>query len=482
MKEIVHVHIGQTGVQIASAVWELYCLEHGIMPNGVAVDQQGGSRDSGANVIFFPTGGQMVPRAVLVDLEPSVVDEIRTGAYRRLFNSEFMLTGKEDAASNFARGYYSVGNELSELCMDRIRKVMETCESPQGFMMFRSFGGGTGSGFMANICQKMKRDYAKQSHLEFSVYPSPRVSTVIVEPYNAVLTAHSTIPNIDVSFLFDNEALYEICARLLDVPNPTYTNLNRLLAQVVSSITASLRFEGSLNVDLIEFQTNLVPYPRIHFPLITYAPIVPVSKAAYENLTTTNLVTSCFDPSNHMIKVDPRDGKYMACCLLFRGDVNPNEVNEAVQRMRKTIKFVEYAPTGFKVGINYMPPSFVPGGDLARVNKALVMLSNTSAITPAWSRLNNKFGMMFKRRAFVHHYVGEGMEESEFTEAQEDLKALEHDYSDAKLCNSEYETPSDLYVSWMEDSIRSTVEVEAGLKFLGQRGTGRFEEPRWKED
>uniref|UniRef100_A0A0A9VWL8 Tubulin alpha chain n=1 Tax=Lygus hesperus TaxID=30085 RepID=A0A0A9VWL8_LYGHE len=430
MKEIVHVHIGQTGVQIASAVWELYCLEHGIMPNGQAVDRP--DKDPGSSVIFYPTGGQMVPRAVLVDLEPTPIDEIRTGAYRRLFNSEFMLTGKEDAASNFARGYYTVGNELSGLCLDRIRKVVETCDSLQGFMMFRSFGGGTGSGFMANIVEKMKKDYTK-TICEFSVYPSPRVSTVIVEPYNAVLTTHSTIPNVDVSFLFDNEALYDICARLLDVPNPTYTNLNRLLAQVVSSITASLRFEGSLNVDLIEFQTNLVPYPRIHFPLITYAPIMPAAKASHENLTTGHLVTSCFDPSNHMIKVDPRDGKYMACCLLFRGDVSPNDVNEAVARMKstKSIKFVEYSPTGFKVGLNYMPPSYVPGGDLARVNKALVMLSNTSAITPAWSRLNNKFAMMFKKRAFVHHYVGEGMEESEFTEAQEDLKALEHDYGDA---------------------------------------------------
>ncbi len=61
----------------------------------------------------------------------------------------------------------------------------------------------------------------------------------------------------------------DICRRNLDIERPTYTNLNRLLAQVVSSITASLRFDGALNVDLTEFQTNLVPYPRIHFPLAT---------------------------------------------------------------------------------------------------------------------------------------------------------------------------------------------------------------------
>ena len=76
----------------------------------------------------------------------------------------------------------------------------------------------------------------------------------------------------------DNEAIYDICRSSLAVGRPTYTNLNRVIAQIISSITASLRFDGALNVDLNEFQTNLVPYPRIHYPLATYQPIMGAEK------------------------------------------------------------------------------------------------------------------------------------------------------------------------------------------------------------
>lgn len=94
-----------------------------------------------------------------------------------------------------------------------------------------------------------------------------------MEPYNSILTTHTTLEHSDCAFMVDNEAIYDICRRNLDIERPTYTNLNRLIGQIVSSITASLRFDGALNVDLTEFQTNLVPYPRIHFPLATYAPV-----------------------------------------------------------------------------------------------------------------------------------------------------------------------------------------------------------------
>jgi tubulin alpha len=166
--------------------------------------------------------------------------------------------------------------------------------------------------------------------------------------------------------MVDNEAIYNICKRNLDVPQPSYENLNRLIAQgipainrsdytVVSSITASLRFEGSLNVDLTEFQTNLVPYPRIHYPLISCAPIISKAKAQHESHRVQDITFQCFEPHNQMVVCDPRTAHYMACALLYRGDVVPRDANQAISsiKTRRTIQFVDWCPTGFKLGINY---------------------------------------------------------------------------------------------------------------------------------
>ncbi|EPB67650.1 Tubulin/FtsZ family, GTPase domain protein [Ancylostoma ceylanicum] len=339
------------------------------------------------NTFFAETaGGKHVPRCLFVDLEPTVVDEVRTGTYRELFHPEQLLSGKEDAANCYARGRYTIGREMIDRYFGKFA----------GFLVFHSFGGGTGSGFLSLLMERLSTEYGKKPKLEFAIYPAPQVSTAMVEPYNSILMTHTTLEHSDCSFMADNEAIYDICRRNLDLARPTYTNLNRLIAQIVSSITASLRFDGALNVDLTEFQTNLVPYPRIHFPLVTYAPLVSAERAYHEQNTVADMTNTCFEPGSQMVKCDPRRG------------------------------------------------------------------NNTSAIAEAWARLDHKFDLMYSKRAFVHWYVGEGwlkrktaevkgmiahlgMEEGEFSEAREDMAALERDYEE--IGADEYPDDDDTYTA-----------------------------------
>lgn len=210
-----------------------------------------------------------------IDLEPSVVDEVRKGPYQRLFQPDTLISGKEDAADNFARGYYTIGKQDVNHYLNTIQKQVEKCSNLQGFLLVHSLGGGTGSGLGSLLLRKLSDEYEKKTKVNFSIFPSPQMGASVVEPYNSVLASRILIEESDLTVMFDNESLYRVSCDQLGIESPSFGNINRLIARTISSLTSAQRFPGPINGTLREYVMNLVPYKTVHFLVPSLAPLVP---------------------------------------------------------------------------------------------------------------------------------------------------------------------------------------------------------------
>mmetsp|Transcript_5822 Transcript_5822/g.10387 ORF Transcript_5822/g.10387 Transcript_5822/m.10387 type:complete len:445 (-) Transcript_5822:32-1366(-) len=433
MPEVISIHLGQTGVQVGNSCWQLFCLEHGITPDGLLSSGfSAGGETSFGNFFNETPEGKHVPRSVFVDSDPDTIDELRTGSSRQLFKPEQLISGKESASNNYARGYYTVSKEILDPSLECIRRIADSCVNLEGFHVYYAVGGGTGSGFGALLLEKLSEEYPKKLKLGFTVFPRPQTSTVVVEPYNAILSAHSLLENIDSSVILGNDAIFDISRHKLNIKSPSYSNLNHLVAQVVSSLTASFRFESSFNAGLTEFQSNLVPFPRYCFLLSSYSPFIPAGRVLHVDPSASELAINAFDPSNMMAKCNPGQGKYFSICLTYRGDVVPTQVSSAAVSLStmKTIQFADWRPN-YKVGITHQTPEALPGSGLAKVVRDACMVSNSSAISEVISGIAYKFDRMFANRSYVHAYCcTESLEEGTFIEARENLEGLEREYEE----------------------------------------------------
>eukprot|EP01083_Nonionella_stella_P221120 790367_1 len=203
VREVITISVGQCGNQLGTTTWKQYCAEHFIDSSIDPIwKKQGPSKylshqpnrqiqnNDNSFTCFFEEipDKHFIARNISIDLEPNVIDNIKTSSLSNIFNHEHLLNGNEDAASNFARGHYTIGAEIIDKYNETMRKIVDHCDNIQGFIINHSVSGGTGSGLGALILERIAIDYRKKSKISFSVYPSPNLSTSITEPYNALLT------------------------------------------------------------------------------------------------------------------------------------------------------------------------------------------------------------------------------------------------------------------------------------------------------
>ncbi|XP_053486578.1 tubulin beta chain-like isoform X2 [Ictalurus furcatus] len=421
MREIVSLQIGQCGNQIGEMFWTVFSDEHGIDPTG----NYNGNSDlqlHRINVYYNEATGEYVHRTVLVDLESGTMDSVRSGPFGQIFRPDNLVFGLSSASNYWAKGHYTEGAELVDSVLDVVRREAESCDCLQGFQLTHSLGGGTGSGMGTLLISKIREGYPDRIINTFSVVPSPKVSDVAVEPYNATLSVHQLVQNTDETFCVDNKALFNICSHTLKLRTPNYSDLNNLVSHTMSGVTTCLRFPGQLNADLRKLAVNMVPFARMHFFIPGLAPLTSTDSQPYRALTVPELIRQMFDAKNMMVACDPRHGRYLTAAAIFRGSVSTSDVEMGMfdVQNRYSRNFGDWIPNNMMTAVCDIPPH--------GVKMAATFTANNTAIQELFIRLSTQFMAMFRGRRFLHWYTAEGMDEMEFTEAESNMADLVSEY------------------------------------------------------
>ncbi|KAK9702062.1 Tubulin/FtsZ family, GTPase domain [Popillia japonica] len=365
------------------------------------------------------------------------MDSVRSSAYGKLFRPDNFIFGQSGAGNNWAKGHYTEGAEIVDAVLEVVRKEAESCDCLQGFQLAHSLGGGTGSGMGTLLMSKIREEYPDRIMNTYSVIPSPKVSEVVLEPYNATLSVQQLIENSDQTYCIDNEALYDICFKTLKMVSPSYADLNHLVSLTMSGVTTCLRYPGQLNADLRKLGVNMVPFPRLHFFVPSFAPLTARGNVQYRNITVSELTSQMFDPRNMMAACNPLNGRYLTVATIFRGIVSMKEIDQKILEIQTKNSgfFVEWIPNNIKVAVCDIPPP--------NLKMASIFIGNTTAIQEIFKRISEQFTAMFRRRAFLHWYISEGMDEMEFTEAESNMNDLISEYQQYQVAEAHEEYEED---------------------------------------
>lgn len=374
-----------------------------------------------------------IPRAVLLDLEPRVINTIMGSAYSKLYNPENVYLSKHGggAGNNWASGY-SQGDKLQEEVFDIIDREADGSDSLEGFILCHSIAGGTGSGMGSFIMERLADRYPKKLIQTFSVFPNQdEISDVVVQPYNSMLTLRRLTSAADSVVVLDNTALNRIACDRLHIQNPSFSQINNLVSTIMSVSTTTLRYPSYMNNNLIGLMAPLIPTPQLHFLMTGYTPLTSDSDVNSQQTvnvrktTVLDVMRRLLQPKNMMVSTGPDKTNhhcYISILNIIQGEVDPTQVHKSLQRIRdrKMAQFIPWGPTSIQVALSRSSP-YVQSNH--RVSG--LMLANHTSICSLFERALNQYDKLRKRGAFLDQFRREDIFKDDLTELDESRETVD---------------------------------------------------------
>eukprot|EP00455_Lapot_gusevi_P052697 TRINITY_DN8062_c0_g1_i4.p1 TRINITY_DN8062_c0_g1~~TRINITY_DN8062_c0_g1_i4.p1 ORF type:complete len:466 (+),score=90.15 TRINITY_DN8062_c0_g1_i4:76-1473(+) len=441
-REIITLQVGQCGNQIGMEFWKRLCAEHGINSEGIIEDFAVAGVDR-KDVFFYQADDEhYIPRAILIDLEPRVINGIKNSDYRQLYNPENIYVHPDGggAGNNWANGY-EYGEKVSEEILEMIDREADGSDSLEGFVLCHSIAGGTGSGMGSYLLERLNDRFPKKLIQTYSVFPNQLdLSDVVVQPYNSILTLKRLTLNADCVVVLDNTALNRIAVDRLRLPNPTFAQTNSLVSTVMAASTTTLRYPGYMNNDLIGMVASLIPTPRCHFLMTGYTPLtLDRQVSAVRKTSVLDVMRRLLQTKNIMVSCSTRRGSYISILNIIQGEVDPAQVHKSLQRIRerKLANFIHWGPASIQVALSKKSPYVKTAHRVSGL-----MMANHTSIHTLFQTAMDQYDKLRTRNAFLDNYrktnmFSDGLDE--FDNAREIVASLIDEYKAA-------DTPN--YVNW----------------------------------
>jgi len=455
--EMIMLQLGQCGNQIGFEFWKKLCKEHGISNEGLLQEHATEGIDR-KDVFFYQADDEhYIPRSVLLDLEPRVINTIMNSEYKKLYNPENVYLAKDGggAGNNWANGY-SQGQGLHEEVFDIIDREADGSDSLEGFVLAHSIAGGTGSGMGSYVLETLADRYPKKLVQTYSVFPNQEtgqdsgggigVSDVVVQPYNSLLTLKRLTQCADCVVVLDNTALNRIATERLHIQAPSLEQINELVSTIMSVSTTTLRYPSYMNNDLIGLIAPLIPTPRLHFLMTGYTPLTTTDQdhANVRKTTVLDVMRRLLQPKNMMVSTGSDRNRiekdcYISILNIIQGEVDPTQVHKSLQRIRerKLANFIPWGPASIQVALSRKSPYVSTAHRVSGL-----MLANHTSISHLFERALRDYDKLMKRGAFIDQFKKEDMFKDnldEFDESREVVQQLVDEYHAARKEN---------YLSW----------------------------------
>nr|CAI38955.1 alpha tubulin,putative [Paramecium tetraurelia] len=412
MREILQFHVGQAGIQIGNTAWELLCLEHGIQPDGSAPSSQN------LQVLFSESQTKAnVPRAAFFDDDPLTINSLNRGPLKKVLNQNLIKLFKDDASSIWASKkitQYDEKDRSSRAADEIVRKMLEAADAASAIIIYHSLAGGFGSGFTCKLLQLLNDETAKTTKLTVSINYLLNLLLNPIIQYS--LCQH--FQNCQISIFFMIMLLY--------FETPNFSHLNYMIAQTISSISQSIRFRGTKLVDFNDMRTNLITTPKQQFLWTSYSPFIYTDQQHLKKPNLQNITESLFDDNGHLLSFNRLTHKYLGSSLFFKGDCPLPELNYVIKQIKQSeeIRFAEGTQVAYQTCVSMAQPCTLPNYPFAKYSKTACMLAHSTGVLQSFESLKKRFSTLYSKRAFVSWYVGQGLEEGQFSESNESLQQI----------------------------------------------------------